>query len=282
VQGVVREHKVSERRACRLLDQHRSVQRHRLRPHARDEALGAELRAFSAANPRYGYRRAAETLRRAGHRINDKRVHRLWKDLKLQVPQRRRQWRRVGSEANGIQRVQAKCRNDIWAYDFLSDQTINGRTLKIFAIVDEFTREPLAIIAARSIRAKDVIKTLERLFAERGKPRHIRSDNGPEFVANAVREFLGSFDVAPLFIAPGAPWQNGFAESFNSRLRDELLDRELFGSLLEARTILEQYRHHYANERLHSSLGYLTPNEYAARLGQSRPTTTSNQPDCHM
>lgn len=271
-------HGVSERRACRLLGQHRSTQRHEPKAREPDEALRERLRDYAKEHPRYGYRRAAATLRREGHRVNDKRVHRLWKELELQVPQRRRAWRFVGEAENGCHRLAAERPNHVWAYDFLSDQTVDGKTLKILALVDEFTREPLALHAARSIRSEHLLDILRRLFRERGAPAYIRSDNGPEFVASAVRTFLDDADVGALFIAPGAPWQNGFAESFNARVRDELLDRELFGSLIEARVVLDEYRRHYLDERPHSALGYLTPREYAQRVGHLGPTTNLNQP----
>jgi putative transposase len=271
-------HDVSERRACRLLGQHRSTQRHEPKAREPDEALRERLRDYAKEHPRYGYRRAAATLRREGHRVNDKRVHRLWKELELQVPQRRRAWRFVGEANNGCHRLAAERPNHIWAYDFLSDQTVDGKTLKILALVDEFTREPLALHAARSIRSEHLLDILRRLFRERGAPAYIRSDNGPEFVASAVRTFLDEAEVGALFIAPGAPWQNGFAESFNARVRDELLDRELFGSLTEARVVLDEYRRHYLHERPHSALGYLTPREYAQGVGHHGPTTNLNQP----
>ena len=271
-------HGVSERRACRLLGQHRSTHRHEPKAREPDEALRERLRDYAKEHPRYGYRRAAATLRREGHRVNDKRVHRLWKELELQVPQRRRAWRFVGEAENGCHRLAAERPNHVWAYDFLSDQTVDGKTLKILALVDEFTREPLALHAARSIRSEHLLDILRRLFRERGAPAYIRSDNGPEFVASAVRTFLDDADVGALFIAPGAPWQNGFAESFNARVRDELLDRELFGSLIEARVVLDEYRRHYLDERPHSALGYLTPREYAQRVGHLGPTTNLNQP----
>ena len=271
-------HGVSERRACRLLGQHRSTQRHEPKAREPDEALRERLRDYAKEHPRYGYRRAAATLRREGHRVNDKRVHRLWKELELQVPQRRRAWRFVGEAENGCHRLAAERPNHVWAYDFLSDQTVDGKTLKILALVDEFTREPLALHAARSIRSEHLLDILRQLFRERGAPAYIRSDNGPEFVASAVRAFLDEAEVGALFIAPGAPWQNGFAESFNARVRDELLDRELFGSLIEARVVLDEYRRHYLDERPHSALGYLTPREYAQRVGHFGPTTNLNQP----
>jgi len=152
----------------------------------------------------------------------------------------------------------------------VSDQTIDGRSLKILALVDEFTREPLALVPARSIQSKDILAILRTLFAQRGAPKAIRSDNGPEFVAQALQEFFEEQHVDTLFIAPGAPWENGLAESFNSRLRDELLDRELFVSLAEVKVLLEKYRKYYFEERLHSSLGYRTPKEYIEHLERTR------------
>lgn len=271
-------HGVSERRACRLLGQHRSTQRHEPKAREPDEALRERLRDYAKEHPRYGYRRAAATLRREGHRVNDKRIHRLWKELELQVPQRRRAWRFVGEAENGCHRLAAERPNHVWAYDFLSDQTVDGKTLKILALVDEFTCEPLVLHTARSIRSEHLLDILRRLFRERGAPAYIRSDNGPEFVASAVRTFLDEADVGALFIAPGAPWQNGFAESFNARVRDELLDRELFGSLIEARVVLDEYRRHYLDERPRSAPGYLTPREYTQRVGDLGPTMNLNQP----
>lgn len=270
-------HGISERRACRVLGQHRSTQRHVLKPREPDEALRARLRRYAEKHPRYGYRRAAAILRAEGYRINDKRVHRLWKELELQVPQRRKTWRRAGEAINGCHQLKAERPNHVWAYDFLSDQTVCGKTLKILAIVDEFTREPLALHVASSIRSGDVLAVLRALFAERGAPAFIRSDNGPEFVANAFRSFLEEASVGPLFVEPGAPWQNGFAESFNARLRDELLDRELFGSVVEARAVLQSYKRHYINERPHSALGYLTPKAYTERVCHGGETSNSTQ-----
>ena len=266
-------HGLSQRRACRLMNQTRSVQRYRCTVRSPDTALRNRLQRFSEAHPRWGYRRAAATLRREGHRVNDKRVHRIWRDMGFQVPQRRRAWRHRGETANACHRRKAQHPNDVWAYDFVSDQTIDGRTLKILALVDEFTREPLALFPARSIQAKDILTILRTLFARRGAPKAIRSDNGPEFVAQALQEFFEEQHVGTLFIAPGAPWENGYAESFNSRLRDELLDRELFVSLAEAKVILEKYRKHYFEERLHSSLGYRTPREYTKHLGPNGSIT---------
>lgn len=248
-----------------------------LKPPKPDEALRARLRAYAKEFPRYGYRRAAATLRTEGYRINDKHVYRLWKELELQVPQRRKAWRRVGEATNGCHRLKAERPNHIWAYDFLSDQTACGKTLKILAIVDEFTREPLALHVASSIRSGDVVGVLRTLFVERGAPVYIRSDNGPEFVADALRNFLDEASVGPLIARSGAPWQNGFAESFNARLRDEVLDRELFGSIFEARVVLQNYKRHYINERPHSALGYLTPKAYTQRVRHLGETSNSTQ-----
>jgi transposase InsO family protein len=247
------------------MGQPRSTQRYRRRPPAdTDAVLREEVRQLAGKHPRFGYRRIAMLLRRQGHRVNDKKVHRLWREMGLQVPVRRRRWRHAGSHQNACDRRVAQHPNDIWAYDFLSDQTTDGRSLKFLAIVDEFTREVLAIKVARSIRANDVCAALRELFQSDGTPTAIRSDNGSEFIADEVRSLLHEYSTAPLFIEPGAPWQNGYVESFNARFRDEVLDRELFGSVAEAQYLSDMHRNFYNQERPHSSLGGMTPAEFAA------------------
>jgi transposase InsO family protein len=218
-------------------------------------------------HPRYGYRRITALLRREGWPVNRKRIHRLWRQEGLKVPRKQRKRRRLGHSANGILRRRPEHPNHVWCYDFLKDQTTDGRPLKLLPIEDEYTRECLALDVARSITAQDVIRTLGRLFAERGAPGFLRSDNGPEFIAQALRDWLPRSGVQTLYIAPGAPWENAYSESLNSRLRDELLNRELFTSVLEARVITEDYRQEYNQRRPHSALGYQTP---AAFAGQCR------------
>jgi putative transposase len=204
-------------------------------------------------------------LRKEGFHVNKKRVHRLWREAGLRVPARQRKRRslRVGGSENGCTRMQAEHKDHLWSYDFVMDRTDYGRRLKMLVVVDEYTRECLWIEVERSITAKDVVKVLATLFEERGEPALIRSDNGPEFVARAVRRWLEVCGVKTLYIEPGSPWENAYAESFIGRFGDELLKREVFASLLEAKVLVEEYRKHYNERRPHSSLGYRTPAEFA-------------------
>ena len=256
---------VSERRACRVVGQARSTQRYRgLRPE-RDAALCAELRRLSAEHPRAGYRMATALLRRAGLEVNAKRVRRLWQQEGLKVPRRQRKRLRLGQREKSSQRLAAERVNQVWSYDFVFDQRADGRRLKWLPICDEFSRELVALEVERRMEAKDVIRILEAaVLARGGPPEFIRSDNGPEFIALAVKDWIERRGFKTLYIEPGAPWQNAYSESFNSRFRDEFLNRELFGSLLEAKVLGRDYRRRYNGERPHSSLGYRTPSEYAA------------------
>ncbi len=191
--------------------------------------------------------------------MNRKRVQRLWRLESLRVPIKQRKRRRLGNIDGAVTRRRAEHRLDVWSYDFVMDATEDGRRLKMLPIVDEFSRECLTVEVARHLTATDVIVTLDRLFKEHGAPRYLRSDNGPEFVAHAVKDWLTKSSVATLYIEPGAPWQNAYSESFNSRFRDELLDREVFTTLAEAKVLAEDYRRSYNTERPHSSLEYQTP-----------------------
>jgi transposase InsO family protein len=201
--------------------------------------------------------------------VNRKRVHRLWKKEGLKVPQKQHKRRRLGSSDNGIVRRRALHKEHVWAWDFIHDRTEDGRALKWLSIVDEFTRECLALEVRRSFTSGDVIDVLRELFAIRGAPMHIRSDNGPEFIARAIGSWLESAQVQTLYIEPGAPWENGYAESFHGRLRDELLEAELFTCLAEAKMLSVQWRLEYNHRRPHSSLGYRTPASFAASLAES-------------
>ncbi len=198
-------------------------------------------------------------MQREGWRVNRKRVQRLWRLESLRVPIKQRKRRRLGNIDGAVTRRRAEHRLDVWSYDFVMDATEDGRRLKMLPIVDEFSRECLTVEVARHLTATDVIVTLDRLFKEHGAPRYLRSDNGPEFVAHAVKDWLTKSSVATLYIEPGAPWQNAYSESFNSRFRDELLDREVFTTLAEAKVLAEDYRRSYNTERPHSSLEYQTP-----------------------
>ena len=255
---------MSQRRACQTLEQPRATQRYRARKPATDRPLIKRLRELAARHPRYGYRRISALLRAEGRRINRKRVQRLWRIEGLKVPMKQRKRRRWGQGANRSQRRRAERPNQVWSYDFVWDQTDDGRALKWLPVVDEYTRECLALPVARSLTSVDVVAQLRRLVAERGAPEFLRSDNGPEFIARAVRDWLASERIGTLYIAPGSPWENAYSESFNSRLRDEMLDREVFSSLTEARVLGAGYRHEYNERRPHSALGYRTPREFAA------------------
>ena len=216
---------------------------------------------MSRQHPRYGYRRITALLRRAGQQVNAKRVQRIRCREGFQVSRRQRRSRRVGLST--AERQRATRTNDVWSWDFVTDQTENGSHFRILTLIDEHSRVCLATHAGWSIRAVDVITVVEAAFARYGRPKHLRSDNGPEFIAYAIQDWLAASQVKTLYIKPGSPWENGHIESFHDKLRGECLNRELFGSLLEAQIILEQWRTEYNDERPHSSLRYQTPSEYA-------------------
>jgi len=260
-----RELELSQRRACKVVGQPRATQRHAPQPDAEEKRLRQRLNEFSRQRPRAGYRTACGQLRQEGLRVNPKRVQRLWREEGLKVPRKQCKKRRLGTSANGSQRLKATRPNEVWSYDFVSDQTSDGRRLKFLCVVDEFTRECLALEVRRSFCGKAVIAVLAGLIAQRGAPAHLRSDNGPEFVAQAVQVWLKAQAVGPLYIAPGSPWENAYVESFNSRLRDEHLNREEFASLLEAQVLAAGWRWDYNEARPHSALEYLAPAEFAAR-----------------
>ncbi len=261
---------VSERRACRVLGQARTTQRRAAVPRPDEAALTTAIVAYATQYGRYGYRRVTALLRQAGWIVNVKRVERIWRLEGLKVPKcqpkRGRLWLNDGS----CVRLRPEYPNHVWAYDFLTDRTHDGRAFRVLTIVDEFTRECLAIVVARTLTADDVLATLTDLFITRGCPTHLRSDNGPEFCAKIVREWLTWLDVRTLFIEPGSPWENGYSESFNGKLRDELLDREIFFTLREAQVLIEGWRQHYNTVRPHSALGYRPPAP-ATRVFPVRP-----------
>jgi putative transposase len=254
---------VSERRACRVLGQQRSTQRLPPRAGTDEEArLVARMLELVRKHPRYGYRRIWALLRREGWRVNRKRIHRLWRQQGLKVPRKQRKKRRLGSSANSCVRRPAEHKDHVWAWDFLHDRSSDGRSLKWFTLVDEYTRECLALEVDRGMTSQAVRAVLAGVMRARGAPRHIRSDNGPEFIAKVIRAWVTEAGLGTLYIAPGAPWENGYAESFNSKVRDELLNAEEFGSLLEAQVLAKEWKREYNHVRPHSSLGYRTPAEY--------------------
>jgi transposase InsO family protein len=267
---------LSERRACRLTGQHRSTQRRTPSRGRGDDALRQQLRTFSRGHPRWGYRRAWVTLREEGWVVNRKKVQRLWREEGLRVPSRRRKRRRLGDSSKPARRLRAEHPNHVWALDFQFDQTADGRVLKLLNVVDEHTREALAIVVARRIDADATVCALERIVAERGTaPGHVRCDNGPELTANALRDWCRFSGAGSSYIDPGAPWENPFVESFNARLRDELLAVEQFNTLLEAQVLIEDWRIEYNTRRPHSSLGWLAPAAYARRLKDQQPVGLS-------
>lgn len=255
---------LSERRACRVLQQPRVTQRYEPKQPDKDKALVAAMKRLAGEHPRYGYRLITGKLRQEGWYVNKKRVQRLWRKEGLQVPYRRKIKKSKGSSENSCSVKKAGYINHVWTYDFIEDRTEDGRTLKLLTVLDEWTRESAAIEVGRSIKSRDVISVLEYLFMVRGVPGYIRSDNGPEFIADAVKKWLREQMVGTLYIEPGSPWENGYIESFHSRLRDELLNRELFYSVKEAKVLVENWRMDYNHHRPHSSLGYMTPAAFAA------------------
>jgi putative transposase len=264
---------VSERRACKVISQPRMTQRYRPKQPDKDKALTVEIRKLANRHKRYGYRMVTAKLRQKGWFVNHKHVQRIWQKEGLQVPYRRKFKRATGGSDNSCSVKKAEYINHVWTYDFISDQTEDGRKLKLLTVLDEFTRESPAIEVGRSIKAKDVIATLEYLFMVRGVPRFIRNDNGPEFIADAIKMWLKQRGVDTLYIEKGQPWENGYIESFNGKLRDEVLNREVFYSVKEAKVIVEDWLLEYNNHRPHSGLGYMTPAGFAAEcIALSSPT----------
>jgi putative transposase len=252
---------LSSRRACAVLSIARSTLGYASRLAVRDEAPLAKMRELAGQYPRYGYRRIRIFLQRAGHPMSPDKAHRLWRQAGLQVP-RRRPRRRVATARP--RPLPAAAVNHVWAYDFVFDTCANGQTLKCLTVVDEFTRECLAIDVAGGIRSTRVIEVLARLVSIHGAPRYLRSDNGPEFVATAILRWLTAAGIDTAFIDPGKPWQNATDESFNGKFRDEYLTLNWFRNRVDARVGIEQWRRHYNEVRPHSSLAYRTPLEFKA------------------
>jgi putative transposase len=263
---------VSQRWACRLVGQHRSTQRHQSVEPDPDRALREQLRQFSRAHPRWGYRRAHTVLREQGWTMNRKAVQRLWREEGLRVPTKRRKRQRLSTSTTPAARLAAEHPDHVWALDYQFDQTLDGRILKLLNVVDEHTREALAITVERRLDADATVAVLDRLVAERRTaPRFLRCDNGPELTANALRDWCRFTGAGTSYIEPGSPWQNPYVESFGGRLRDELLAVEAFNSLLEARVLVEDWRIEYNTLRPHSALGYRTPAQYARAWTTNHP-----------
>lgn len=250
---------VSERRACRVLKQPRSTQRYQTRQADDEEQLTARIIVLASDYGRYGYRRITALLRNEGWEVNHKRVERIWRQEGLKVPTKQPKRGRLWLNDGSCIRLRPEYPNHVWSYDFVQDRTHNGVAFRILNIIDEYTRECLQARVERHLSHEEVLEELAWLFCTRGIPDHIRSDNGPEFTAERVRQWLPKMGAQTLFIEKGSPWENGYIESFNGKMRDELLDREIFYTLKEAKVLIEDWRRHYNTKRPHSALNYRPP-----------------------
>ncbi len=250
---------LSVRRICRALGFARSSVVYRPRFSEYEDRLRKRIVELALKYGRYGYRRITELLRREGWRVNHKRVERLWRDEGLKVPQKQPRRKRLWLADGSCVCLRPTHANPVWSYDIVYDRTSDGRKLRILNVIDEFTRECLASVVERRITSEVVIGTLFELFISRGAPEYVRSDNGAEFTANVVRKWLENMGSVTLFIEPGSPWENGYVESFNGKMRDELLNGEMFDTLLEAKVIAVQWVNHYNKVRPHSALGQRPP-----------------------
>lgn len=272
---------VSQRRVCRVIVQPRSTQRYAPAPRDGERALVTRMHELVRQHPRRGYRMMCGMLRLDGWRINFKKVHRLWKQEGFKVPGKQHKKRRLGHSANGILRRRAQHKDHVWCVDFIHDRDDRDRPLKWLSVVDEFTRECVLLEVARGMTSADVVEVLTELFMIRGVPTHIRSDNGGEFIAEAITRLATITGLTMLYIAPASPWENGFAESFHSRLRDELLNAEIFEDVREAKALAAAWQNEYNHRRPHSSLGYIPPAVYAASCPtRTKPASAADAPRC--
>jgi putative transposase len=263
---------VSERRACRTLGQHRSTQRKVPQGRSDEEQLTNDILTLVETYGRYGYRMVTGLLNNAGWHVNHKRVERIWRREGLKVPQKQPKRARIWMNDGSCVRLKPEHPNHVWSYDFVQDRTHDGRTYRTLNIMDEFTREALMIRVERKLNSTDVVDALTDLFTLRGPPKFIRSDNGPEFIAQKVRDWIAAVGSKTAYIEPGSPWENGYIESFNARFRDELLNGEIFYTLKEAKIVIEEWRKHYNTVRPHSALGYKPPAPKVIVLLDQRPT----------
>ena len=242
-----------------MLGQPRSTQRQKARKDVQLEILTKRITELACKYGRYGYRRITAMLREEGWKVNHKRVERIWREEALKVPKRQPKRRRLWFNNGSCVRLRPEYSNHVWSYDFVAERTSDGKAMRMLNIIDEYTRECLAIKVGRKITASDVIDTLADFFMQRGSPKFIRSDNGPEFVAELLRQWLKDLGVQTAYIEPGSPWENGYIESFNGKFRDELLNGEIFDTTTEAQVIAEQWRMYYNTIRPHSALKYRPP-----------------------
>ena len=250
---------VSQRRACKVLSQARSTQRRGQDISAEEARLTDDIISLASRYGRYGYRRITAMLQSDGWRVNHKRVERIWRKEGLKVPKKQPERGRLWLNDGSCIRLRPEHKDHVWSYDFMEERTTDGRKFRILNIIDEYTRECLQTRVERHLNSQDVVDALFELFILRGIPQHLRSDNGGEFTARAVRKWLGRLSVKTLFIEPGSPWENGYIESFNGKMRDELLNREVFSTLAEAKVLIEQWRREYNGIRPHSAKGYKPP-----------------------
>ena len=277
MERIRKDFEVSERRACCGLGFGRSSLRYKRRIRSDEPILRKRILELVRKRPRFGYRRIAQLLRAEGFRVGDKRVHRIWRQEGLKVPKTTRKKRALGNGTHACHRRRATHKNHVWSWDFIYDRTASGQTLKWFVIIDEYTRVCLTLDVSRSFKSTDIIDRLSELSVMYGVPEHLRSDNGPEFIAKGLREWLAKLGVETLYIAPGSPWENGYTESFNSRLRDELLRVQEFTSTKHARANAISWRDDYNEYRPHGSLEGLSPSEFARRCAASTAATPSFQ-----
>ena len=273
-------HELSERHACRLVNQWRGTQRYLPIQRVDEDALTRAIITLASEYGRYGYRRITALLRTAGWQVGKDRVQRIWRREGLKVPQKQRPRRRLWLNDGSCIRLRPERANHVWSYDFVSAMTHDGRMIRMLTMNDEYTRECLVIRVARRLGSYEVIEALADVMLWRGVPENIRSDNGPEFVAGELRKWLGNLGTGTLYIEPGSPWENGYCESFNGKLRDECLNGEIFYSLKEAQIVIEKWRVEYNTTRPHSSLGYRppAPAAFAPHLAALRSPTAPCEP----
>lgn len=268
---------VSERRACRVIEQPRSTQRQEAQIKEDEPILREQIIRLACQYGRYGYRRVTGLLRNGGRLVNRKRVERIWRQEGLKVPRKQPKRRRLWLKDGSCIRLRPEYPKHVWSYDLMADRTSNGKPIRILNIIDEYSRECLSVSVDRKMNSYDVIEQLAELFVERGTPDYLRSDNGSEFTAEAIREWLGRLGVKTLFIEPGSPWENGYIESFNGKMRDELLNGEIFDTIFEARVITERWRREYNQKRPHSSLNYRPPAPEATLPVQENQLTLNKE-----
>ena len=256
MENAIEYHGVSERRACRVLGQCRATQRYESKRTDDEELLRNSVTSLASRYGRYGYKRITALLNQEGWKVNHKRVFRIWREEGLKVPAKQPKKARLWFGNGDCVRHRSEYKDHVWSYDFVHERTKDNRSFRILTVIDEFTRESLGTVVRRRFTSLDVIEVLSELFITRGLPKHIRSDNGPEFTSRAIRQWLNNLEIGPLFIEPGSPWENGYNESFNGKLRDELLNGEIFYTLKEAKIMIERWRVHYNTKRPYTSLGY--------------------------